>query len=811
MASKKNSRFDLFAKQDQKKNEVIAILLFAVSIFLFMSLLTFDYGDISSFSSTINSSTRNFAGIIGAYTACGLKIIMGTSSYAIPLLILFWAIMRLSGGKPENIYFNMIGIIFLVSALSATFSLFGKDSVAKFNAGGIIGAFFSDFLLKYLGNVGTTISILVLLLLSILVATDFLIFPFLAFCIKNIKSFFNILQIKFKELKDNISSPKINYTAKERFVSIKTNGKSKVEKEEVSIKNNNSKEKIIIKQKPLRTKAENKVRPIKKKVLDTDYELPSLDLLNDPEIDPDRMTKEDIKENSEMLETILSDFGIIAKVIEVSIGPVITRYELEPAPGVKVHRITSLTDNIALGMKAQAVRILAPVPGKGTVGVEIPNKSAVMVYFKEILESKEFETKKAPLKMALGKDVAGEPVIADLTQMPHLLIAGATGSGKTVCVNTIIASLLFTLTPEDVRFIMIDPKKVELIPYNNIPHLLYPVITDYKKVPLALEWCVGEMERRYTLFADSGVRNIEGYNKKAEMQGWQKVYYIVVIIDELADLMMVAQKEIEGTIQRLAQLARAVGIHMILATQRPSVNVITGTIKANFPARLSFKVASKTDSRTVLDQNGADALLGRGDLLFIEPGTDKPLRAQGGLVLDDEIDRITDFIKKQRKPEFIDEVADTSKKSMHGTGQFKRDEEYQVALELVLIRQQASASMLQRKLGIGYAKAGRFIDMMEDDGVVGGHRGSKPREVLIADISELDKEDEEVEEEQSEKQENDDQIVVDNEEEVAVEEDAEEEDAAEKDEEEEDDDEKDDDDDDEEREEEEDDEEEEKS
>ncbi|MDD4202385.1 MAG: DNA translocase FtsK [Candidatus Omnitrophica bacterium] len=755
MSAKKNTGFDIFAGQDQKKNEVIAILLFAVALFLFMSLLTFDYGDIPSFSSTINNPTKNFAGIIGAYIACSLKIVMGTSSYVFPVLLVFWAVMRLGGGKPENIFFNIIGVIFFVSALSATFSLFGKDTVGKFNAGGMIGAFFSDFLLKYLGNVGTAISIFVLLLLSILVATDFLIFPFFRFCIANIKTFILFLKSMSSKAKEITRHPKINYTAKERFVSTTSSNRSNVDKEESSDKNNKSKEKIIIKQKVTAPSVETNIKPIKKKVKEMDYELPSLGLLNDPEVDPNRMTNDDIKENSEMLETILSDFGITAKVIEVSIGPVITRYELEPAAGVKVHRITSLSDNIALGMKAQAVRILAPVPGKGTIGVEIPNKSAVMVYFKEILESKEFNSKKGPLKIALGKDVAGEPVIADLAQMPHLLIAGATGSGKTVCVNTIIASLLFTLTPEEVRFIMIDPKKVELVPYNNIPHLLYPVITDYKKVPLALEWCVGEMERRYTLFADSGVRNIDGYNKEAEKQGWQQVYYIVVVIDELADLMMVAQKEIEGTIQRLAQLARAVGIHMILATQRPSVNVITGTIKANFPARLSFKVASKTDSRTVLDQNGADALLGKGDMLFIEPGTDKPLRAQGGLVLDDEIDRLTEFIKKQREPEFVEDIAADSKRSTQATGQFKRDEEYQEAVELVVTRQQASTSMLQRKLGIGYAKAGRLIDMMEDDGIVGAHRGSKPREVLIEDISELEKQAEDPDHEKEQKRVND--------------------------------------------------------
>ena len=761
--------FDLFSEDEKKRSEIVAILLFALSLFLFMSLFTFDYSDISSFSSTVNSPTQNFAGIIGAYVGAILSMIMGYSAYVIPILIFFWAIIRLSGTTPENFCFNLIGAVFLIAALSATLSIGAVDSVAKFNMGGIIGSFFSDFLLKYLGKIGTGITIMVLLMLSVLVATDFLIFPMFFSFLKNTKKFFLYLREKMQILKENTQKPKINMKQKkDRFITV--NKKSKA----IKPKKNRKTKQIVDDEQDDEDEEEdeeeiiNEEKKKKKKRISTQYELPSLDLLNDnPDVDADQQ-QEDIEERSGVLEEILAEFGIEAKVIEVSVGPVVTRFELQPAAGVKIHRITSLSDNIALGMKAHGIRIVAPIPGKGTIGVEIPNEKSSMVYFKEVLETDEFINNEAPLKVGLGKDIAGEPVIADLAKMPHLLIAGATGSGKTVCVNTLIASILFNLTPEEVRFIMVDPKKVELTPYNNIPHLLYPVVTDYKKVPVILDWCTKEMERRYTEFADKGARDIARYNEKAEEEGFDKMYFIVLVIDELADLMMVAQKEIEGAIQRLAQLARAVGIHMVLATQRPSVNVITGTIKANFPARISFKVASKTDSRTVLDQNGADKLLGRGDMLFIEPGTDKPLRAQGGLVLDDEIDRVTEFIKAQQDPEYMDEIVQQQNPGAGKTASFKRDKEYHEALELILARQQASASMLQRKLGIGYAKAGRFIDMMEDEGIIGPSRGSKPREVLIESLKQLGEDDDEEEyEEEEEDEEEYEEVEVEEEEEEA--------------------------------------------
>lgn len=743
---KMNIKTDLFVKEPERRNEIIAVLLFALAVFIFISLITFDYGDLSLFSSAPNQPAENFAGKIGAYIGCVFLLVMGVSAYAIPLLIIFWAIARLAGNKPENYWFKLFGTIFLILAVSSTFSLLaGPGMDLRFNMGGMVGVSFSAFLVRYLGVIGASVAIIVLLLLSVLIATDFLIFPFI----------FTLLKITVNWLKKTVS-----------FVgSIKIKPLKKKPKKTLAYKGQEIPSKVLVKDKPkvpekggilrkeikdikiqtpripskqvtlqAEEKKKEEVVPQPKTKQREPYKLPDVDLLKSPPPIGDREIKDDLTENSRILEEILSDFDIEAKVIEANRGPVITRYELEPGAGVKVHRITSLSDNIALGMKAESVRIVAPVPGKGTVGVELPNSKSVFVYLREVLESEEYSEEESRLKLALGKDIAGEPIIANLASMPHLLIAGATGSGKTVCVNSIITSLLFNANPDEIKFIMVDPKKVELASFNNLPHLLCPVVTDYKKVAIALDWLVHEMDKRYELFAACGVRNIDYYNQKAQGENWEPLYYIVVVIDELADLMMVAQQEIESTIIRLAQLSRAVGIHMILATQRPSVDVITGVIKANFPARISFKVASKVDSRTVLDRNGAEKLLGRGDLLFIEPGNDKPVRAQGALVFDEEIEQLTTYIKDQRKPEYVEDMVKSSKKA--GGTRFHRDEIYEEAVRIVSQTKQASVSMLQRKLGVGYTKAARLMDMMEDDGIVGPYQGSKPREVLVDDNTE---------------------------------------------------------------------------
>jgi S-DNA-T family DNA segregation ATPase FtsK/SpoIIIE len=455
-----------------------------------------------------------------------------------------------------------------------------------------------------------------------------------------------------------------------------------------------------------------------------DYRLPTPEFLDSPPPFEARQIKEDLTSNARILEETLEDFGISVKVTDIERGPVITRYELEPAPGVKLNRIVALSDDISLAMKAPSVRIVAPIPGKARVGVEVPNTQSSLVYLKEVLTAKEFQEETSPLTLALGKDIAGHPVVADLDQMPHLLIAGTTGSGKTVCVNSLIVSLLMRSTPNELKLLMVDPKMVELAPFNGMPHLICPVVTDAKKAAAALGWVVNEMEERYQLLAKAGARNIAAYNEKQE-----RIPYIIVIIDELADLMMIARDQIESAITRLAQLSRAVGIHLIMATQRPSVDVVTGVIKANFPARISFKVASKVDSRTVLDMNGADKLLGKGDMLFLKPGEEKMTRAQGALVSDKEIERIVEFIKAQAEPVYDEEILKNHERS--GQGSDEKDDLYDEAVRVVMESNQASVSILQRRMRLGYTRAARLIDSMEQEGLVGPFEGSKPRRILI--------------------------------------------------------------------------------
>lgn len=500
---------------------------------------------------------------------------------------------------------------------------------------------------------------------------------------------------------------------------------------------------------------------------DDNYQFPPLSLLKEPAKPHADNTEEEHGRNAENLLRILSEFGVEVSLGEIHVGPVITRYEVAPAPGVRVEKIAGLDKNIALGMRAQSVRILAPIPGKAAVGVEVPNQHPTPVGMREILEAEDWVNAKAELPIALGKDVSGKPLISDLTKMPHLLIAGATGSGKSVCINSIVASILYSKSPKDVRLLMVDPKVVELKIFNSLPHMLIPVVTEPKKVPGALKWLLNEMEQRYQMFAKCNVRNIVGFNHRkkldkpefppVEQQGAlqgvdpttlddgeplpERLPYIVAIIDELADLMMVAPAEIETSIARLAQLARAAGIHLIIATQRPSVNVITGVIKANLPSRIAFQVASQVDSRTILDTKGADTLIGRGDMLFSPPGTSRLVRAQGAFVSDEEVLELVEFLKKNGPPVYASEVqaqidraaseGDDEGGSSGDDGDLGDDEElFQQALDVLKSTKRASTSMIQRRLRIGYNRAARIMDLMEDKGIVGPENGSSPREIL---------------------------------------------------------------------------------
>ena len=459
------------------------------------------------------------------------------------------------------------------------------------------------------------------------------------------------------------------------------------------------------------------------------YKMPSIELLNKVDKKADDNGKKKVLKNASLLEKTLSDFGVEAKVNQVTVGPTITRYEIQPSPGVKVSKIVNLTDDIALSLAAKSIRIEAPIPGKSAIGIEVPNEESQMVGLRDVLESDEFKKFDSPLAMALGKDISGKPIIADMSKMPHLLIAGSTGSGKSVCVNTLINSILYKAKPDEVKFLLIDPKVVELANYNGIPHLLIPVVTDPKKAANALNWAVVEMNRRYKLFADNQVKDITSYNEKSE----EKLPKIVIIIDELADLMMVSSNDVEDYICRLAQMARAAGMHLIVATQRPSVDVITGVIKANIPSRIAFAVSSQTDSRTILDMGGAEKLLGKGDMLFYPLGAAKPVRLQGAFISENESEKVIDFVKDQINEEikYEEEIMDTISKATIAKSS-DEDDLLSEAIEFVVESGQGSASMLQRKFKIGFNRAARLIDSMEERGIVGQSEGSKPRKVLIS-------------------------------------------------------------------------------
>jgi DNA segregation ATPase FtsK/SpoIIIE, S-DNA-T family len=462
-----------------------------------------------------------------------------------------------------------------------------------------------------------------------------------------------------------------------------------------------------------------------------DYRIPPLSLLKLPK-KRSSVEKGDMEENAHRLVSTLQSFGVQAKVLEVHRGPTVTRYEIQPEMGVKVSRIVSLSDDIALALAAKDIRIEAPIPGKAAVGIEIPNEEIAMVGLRDVLESMEYRQASCKLAIGLGRDISGAAVVADLARMPHLLVAGATGSGKSVCINGIVTSLLYRARPDEVKLMMIDPKRVELNIYNGIPHLLVPVVTDPRKAAVALKKVVAEMEKRYELFAKNGARDIERYNQIMREQAEGSILllpYIVVIIDELADLMMVASTDVEDAICRLAQMARAAGIHLIIATQRPSVDVITGVIKANIPSRIAFAVSSQADSRTILDMGGADKLLGRGDMLYLPTGASKPIRVQGAFLSDEEVEAVVRFVKTQQEPNYNKEMISSSNDTMRPDE--IEDDLYPQAVQLVIEAQTASVSLLQRRLRVGYTRAARLIDRMEVDRIVGPYEGSKPREVLL--------------------------------------------------------------------------------
>ncbi len=670
----------------------------------------------------------NKTGVVGAILKNMYLTLMGFAGYIFPLIIIFIGISFIINkdsldNDKKSIYLLLIFLCFII-ILDIKFlkiETFSKKMNLAFNyskkglGGGLIGGFLGFAFFKLFGTLGSYI------ILSIIILVDFLL----------------ITEIKLVDLFSKPKSIKINnYTNKE-------NNKEK-NKEIINTTNNvNDNIKIID-----YTKAESKDNIIKDKIqsieddknikynikpnIDLDnYEFPPINLLKDRFDKTSIDDKKEILTNAKKIEETMKNFGINANIIQISKGPTITCYELQPAPGVKVSRIVNLSDDISLNLATSDVRIEAPIPGKAAVGIEVPNKSKMVVSLKEILLSKEYEEINSKVPFALGKNIAGKPIVTSIEKMPHLLIAGATGSGKSVCINTLIMSILYKSNPEEVKLILIDPKVVELSIYNEIPHLLIPVVTDAKKAKSSLYWAVEEMTRRYKIFAQNGVRDIQSYNNKFKNdKNAEKLPLIIIIVDELADLMLVAAQEIEDYICRLAQMARAAGMHLIVATQRPSVDVITGTIKANIPSRISFAVTSQVDSRTILDMSGAEKLLGKGDMLFYPSDIPKPIRVQGAYIDDEEVEEVVSFLKNQNIVEYDEELLESIKNN-----EVKIDDEvdelFPEAVNLIVNEGQASISLLQRKLRIGYARAARIIDQMEDKGIVGGYEGSKPRKVLI--------------------------------------------------------------------------------
>jgi DNA segregation ATPase FtsK/SpoIIIE, S-DNA-T family len=736
---------------ERKKHEIWAVFSLMVTLLIFFSLISFHANDPTLFNS-LRIGPRNWVGSVGANVSYCLLLRLGLGAYALPLIGL-WISWCLFGGRPPFTYRRIqpLGIallLFCAIALAAMYQPrihFLNQEIPE-GAGGELGVLFSRVLVERFYATGAHIILFGTLLIGFLLATPFslraTIEKMSQHSLTGLKGLFSLVSVFVSRL--GRRCPDTEKTQEQPATSIA--GQTPPMSEKTAV--------VELLPPPPLTQTRKKTR---KELTATGstfdrpehYALPALETLDNFESDDHRPDWKKLEENARILEEKLSDFGVQGKVVAISPGPVITMYEYAPAPGIKISRIVSLSDDLSMALKAISIRVVAPIPGKAAIGIELPNQRRETVVVRAILESEAFSSASAPLTIALGKDTTGQSVVANLARMPHLLIAGATGTGKSVCLNILLTSLLFRNTPEEMRLLLIDPKRIEFKSYENIPHLIHPVVNDAKMATRALRWAVQEMELRYRMLAEKNVRNIEGYNRAlarekpredkkedplADDHGikHRRLPYMVVVIDELADLMMVASREVEESITRLAQMARAAGIHLILATQRPSVDVLTGIIKANIPTRVSFQVSSRIDSRTILDASGAESLLGSGDMLFLPPGTAKLQRIHGAFISEAEVQRITDFWRAQSLVEDTmgERVSFHDQNSTDELTDDELDEKYEEAIELVLETRQASISMLQRRLRVGYNRAARMIEMMEHQGIVGASDGVKPREVL---------------------------------------------------------------------------------
>ena len=715
-------------------------------------------------------------GIVGSLIYKLFSVLSGSANFLIPLLLIFWGILfNIQATKihmSRYISFSLVILlcilVFLDGSKEMDMTLIERiikstEYMDITRSGGIIGAIFGFFSYKLLGSLGTYI----ILSLVIIASIYFMIRPNIEHIIMTFEDLGEYFEDKKLAREEKKAEKKSKLEEKEKKKELKESKKKeikKVEEKELDSSEDIS-ESLVIKDYSEDNIPENKdfenivdtedieitndstfeTQDDEEEVIDTIkddiehkkeeefvYTYPDTALL-DRIPSKGNFSKDEVLEKGKIIENTMKNFGIDSKVVAINRGPVITSYELKPAPGIKLSRIVGLSDNIAMALASSDLRIEAPIPGKTVVGIEVPNKDKDSVALKELIESQEFKNSKSDIPLTLGKDVEGNILISGMEDMPHLLIAGATGSGKSVCINSIITSVIYKSSPKDVKLMLIDPKVVELSVYNGIPHLLIDVVTNPKKAAFALNWAVDEMEKRYEAFAENHVRDLKGYNKKMMAEGKEdeKLPKILIIVDELADLMMVASKEIEEYIARLAQKARAAGMHLILATQRPSVDVITGTIKANVPSRIAFAVASSVDSRTILDMGGAEKLLGKGDMLFYPSKYPKPKRIQGAFISDEEVERLVDFVKsnneiKNKVESKIEQAIEDKKVKIDN----EKDPLFKEAVELVVNDEQASISYIQRKLKVGYSRAGRIVDQMEEMGIIGPHEGSKPRKLL---------------------------------------------------------------------------------
>ena len=712
--------------------DVMAVFFFALGVFTFVSLLVF--------SNLLEIDAKGAMGNAGLYVSHSLGSSFGTLSFVFPVLMFYASYVILRKQPAQKIYWKLCSaIIFLLSSTTLLGLAYGKSSLLGYSpAGGWLGLVISqEFTRNVSGTLGTYIIAIIVIFISVIITTEI-----------KLTRVAKIIRLLCSGALKRILAP---IGALRRAGAGKTPGRKKQDAPRTAPHETKATtaaqkqepageidaEPQIVFTPPAPEKKAEEQPPAPENIW-LDFSLPPIDLL-DPKIDTSvEIDKDAMYQKATLIEEKLADFGVTGKVMEIRPGPVITMFEYKPAPGIKINRISSLEGDLAMGLKALSIRIIAPIPGKDVVGIEVPNESREIVVLRELFESSSFAAQKSMLTIALGKDISGKPRYMDLQTAPHLMIAGTTGSGKSVLLNAAITSLLYRATPYELKLIMIDPKMLELSIYEDIPHLLHPVVTESKKAVAALKWLVEEMDSRYSMLSEEGVRDIDSYNRKLEALEIEEkqlrwLPYIVVIIDELADLMMVSPADVKDSIIRLAQKARAAGIHIIVSTQRPSADVVAGLIKANFPARISFLVSSKVDSRIILDTGGAETLLGKGDMLFLTSGGANLLRLQGALISDDERKKVTDFLRSQADPVYIEEITrDDSDDESGGVSEDEKDELYETALGIIAETGQASISMIQRRLKIGYNRAARIVEVMEKEGLIGPQGAAgKPREVYV--------------------------------------------------------------------------------